>query len=515
MSSCRLATECQPRPEKKAYCKDSMESKNKGGTNQAILESEHDSRNARVPINVVDLPIDILYNIFDYFQGDEVTFWGKGEWRVNFNYRRASGRSTVSINHRQTIQSARLVCRICHQLASPLLCPIVQVRLDQASLERTNHLSRSPLIAAGIHGIQVVLDYRPREFSTDLSRFKDQRKKDSKEIHRRCDYFAETWVLGGNDKDDDTICPEPYREYIKTMELYWSICLAWDNCVNPVNENGENKSEEHANEENTNEENAEILKYQRLLRQCHEEYQQKHEEQFRLIMDGSFFDILALAMSRMAHCGTLQFAENMENYLDPYIRNPTTLLNNTEALFRLMVKPQNWRTIEEIEGGAELLPAKCLSELPIAIHKSGAALGEVEITCFSITNNYSIIRLDLQDRLDPALVGLREACQQLKIFKFRGWGRINRSHRHLGGKERSPIKHCFRAMLSNQSLEVVDLNFVALRVHDGRRGTDGGRYRIGSILETVNWPHIKRITIERVSLHQHELERFAMAWALV
>ena len=172
-----------------------MQDINKGEvTKQAVLVSEHNSKNAwllrdkRRPITVLNLPTDILCSIFDYFQDANAIAYGKLKWRVKWRYGRR--RDNDGTNHRQTIQSARLACRLFHQLASPLLCPILQVQLSQASLNRIDNISRSPLIAAGVRGIQVVLEYRPRELAEDLSRFKDYRKKDLDSISSRCEYLC-------------------------------------------------------------------------------------------------------------------------------------------------------------------------------------------------------------------------------------------------------------------------------------------------------------------------------------
>lgn len=43
-----------------------------------------------------------------------------------------------------------------------------------------------------------------------------------------------------------------------------------------------------------------------------------------------------------------------------------------------MVAPFHWGTMEELEGGAEILPANIPSELLIAIHKLGATMPFIE-----------------------------------------------------------------------------------------------------------------------------------------
>jgi hypothetical protein len=62
--------------------------------------------------------------------------------------------------------------------------------------------------------------------------------------------------IGGYD-DVDTL----REEYRKAMGHYRSICLAWDDCFSPANGNAKH---------------ADSLEYQRVLRQCHEDYRQKH-----------------------------------------------------------------------------------------------------------------------------------------------------------------------------------------------------------------------------------------------
>ena len=479
------------RPDEKADHKDTDEGINKGKLKmQADLQSERNSNNAQLgvvqlsshrtqPMNVLDLPMDVLYNIFDHFQDDHT-------WRVDWAFGRPSA------DQRQTIQSARLVCRLFHQFASPLLCPILQVRLDQESLDLVNEISRSPLMATGVRGIQVRLDYRPRELATDLSRFKDQREKELQKIYGWCDYQAEGWYLRGYDSDDDTICAQPLREYRKAMHYYECLRFAWNDCLSPADGNAKD---------------ADSLAHQQVLRQCHEEYRRKHEEQLQLITDGSFVASLASSISKMASCTSLHFANDMDG--QNYIHNPTFLLNSTE-LSRFMTAPQSWRTIEELEGGADLAPAKILSELPIAIHKSGTALRALRITCFPLTSNYSMICPDREDRLRPAWADLQAACQQLEDFEFAvplSHGPVRHNH-HLA-EDQVFIDNYLAAVLSGQILEVVKLDLHAF-TNTTRGNGDGleGSYDIGSVFTKMNWPCIKQVTIYGVSLKQGELERF-------
>jgi hypothetical protein len=275
------------------------------------------------------------------------------------------------------------------------------------------------------------------------------------------------------------------EEYGEVRHHYHSMCSAWDECFSPADGNAKD---------------ADSLEYQRVLRQCHEEYRQKHEEQLQLITDGSFVNSLASSMFRMARCSTVHFVDGNEgHYVSTHLRDQALLLNNIEELSRFMTTPQNWRTIEELEGGAELVPAKLLSELLIAIHKAGTILREIYISCFPVTSNWSVVCPDRQHQLNPSWADLHAACQHLQKFEF-GGGRMTErpvQYKRLFAEEQTFIDKYLGAVLSSQTLEVVDLNFWAF-----------GHYHIGSVLGATEWPRLKQARITDISISQDELEKF-------
>ncbi|RFU26867.1 hypothetical protein B7463_g9463, partial [Scytalidium lignicola] len=210
----------------------------------------------------------------------------------------------------------------------------------------------------------------------------------------------------------------------------------------------------------------------------------------------------------MTHCCSLRFVDGMDNYLRPYMNDPTILLNNLKGFSRFMASPQNWSAIEELQGGAELVPAKILSELPTAINKAGTTLREIHISCFPLLTNYSMLCPDRQDKLNPAWADLHAACRHLERFELGGGSMHNlpiRYNHPLAG-ERLFIDKYLSAILSGQSLESVDLNFWAFAVNDRDNRKD--RFPIGLVLGAMNWPRIKRVIIVDISLNQGELEEF-------
>lgn len=179
------------------------------------------------PLTVLDLPVDILCKILDYFQDVRI----KEQGQINWGHWRKSADEKIC---RKTIQNARLVSRRFNDLASPLLCPIVWVDIEQESLDKVEELSRCPRVAQGVRGIVVGLQYRPQELATDLARFKDYCKEQLEEMNASCGYDAETWQLGGYDSDDETVCELPLRVYREAMNNYRDIRLSWDADLPPI-----------------------------------------------------------------------------------------------------------------------------------------------------------------------------------------------------------------------------------------------------------------------------------------
>lgn len=441
-------------------------------------------------MQLLDLPIDILRDIFDYFPGTDETGPTTGVWSVwGFDdYLNEEG-----TDHLQTIQSARLVCRLFQELASPLLCPVLRVRLGQASLDHVDGLSKNPAIAAGVRGIQIVLDYYLAELATDLSRFKDRRKEDLNRIHRMSDYYEELWLLGGDEEDDETVCPRSIESYRKAIALCNHIPRAWDDAANlAVGDSNDTDSVKYT--------------YQKILHQSHKEYQRKHEEQLQLIKDGSFVDTLASSISRMANCTALKFIDTTEEGILSYMDDPTILLNET-ALVKFMTAPEAWKKIEKIEG-AELLPAKILSELPIAAHKAGVKLRALYLSCLPLRSNFSMLCPDRPDELNP-WADLHAACQSLQTFAMGCDGNMkyqpSRDTHHLP-EDQAYINHYFGALLSSQSLEFVNIDLWCFTTTNSE--VVQPLYRAGSILNAASSPCIKRVYIRHISLSQCELEKF-------
>jgi len=95
-------------------------------------------------LKILDFPNEVLLIILEYVEGYE------GD---------ASPSQTSNWNScRKDIQNARLVCRKFRDLGSLLLVRIVDVELNQASVDRLNEISQHPSVSKGVRVVKVILD---------------------------------------------------------------------------------------------------------------------------------------------------------------------------------------------------------------------------------------------------------------------------------------------------------------------------------------------------------------------
>lgn len=436
-------------------------------------------------INILDLSLDILRLIFDEFHDFKGTSRGGTNWGWD-NY------SEDNNGHRLAIQNSRLVCRLFCEVTSSLLFPILRVRLNQSSLDVVKGVANNPLLAAGVRGIEVLLDYSSEVLAADLVQFKNQRVKELREFGNACGYCAETWELGGYDEDDESVCSLPYRVYSDAQSEQQAIVSAWNEYLYPTEEETEA---------------AKDLEYQQLLLQSFKTYQQNNEEQLQLITDGSFVNTLASAMSQIAHSGSLHFINETDSRSGGW--KPTVVLLDKVELAKFMVSPHDWAVIEEL--GGKLPPAKILTELPIAMYNAGVSLRELHLSCFTVKESYfPTLWPDRGRRLDPE--DFQAACQNLETFEI-GDGSMN-CHRlrydYMSQDDQIAFNMYLGAALSSQYLEDVCLCLSAFGINNG---TGPGRAKKGfhgvdSILGPVKWLRAKHITIMYLEIHQDELERF-------
>ncbi|CAH0018961.1 unnamed protein product [Clonostachys rhizophaga] len=297
-------------------------------------------------VGIADLPLDILRQIFAVFEPP----YGNRNGKIDF----PALNSFFGSDEHRTIKNARLACWALNVASSPLLCPILHVSLDQASLERAKNLCSNPLILYGIRGVQICLTYRPSETANSLQRYKDFRLNELQSIYD----------THGRSEEEAGDSRSPYGDQEGSDALDFStLRRAWN--VGPYTKlvlSDEERS------------------YQDLLKESYETYKEHHEAQSGLVSDNTFVSTVASLLARLNHPLSLHLVSYPYPPRVPGSRMP---LASRSKFLQFMDAPHDWDSIEKLSNGPGVFNlSKLLVDLPIACHEAGAAPPNAQVEEF-------------------------------------------------------------------------------------------------------------------------------------
>ncbi|UPK98555.1 hypothetical protein LCI18_009490 [Fusarium solani-melongenae] len=433
------------------------------------------------PANLASLPIDILVQILDYFRNDEFVDEDRVQWE-NWD-----GQSPD-----QTICNLRLTCRRLHDLASPLLFQVVHVELEGKSLRSLEELLSNRHIASGVLGLRVALEYRPAELVADLAKFvkiKDDALVGILESPDRLNGLAMCFGRGS---------PAFERASAEQMHNRTAMRRAWDNVIEG---------------RDGNEPDEQVLAYQKILLESHEEYARLHEEQLQLIEKGTFVNTLASLLPKGQQSLSLSIQGTRGEDEDDYIGNYWDVFEDAHGLCDFLTDPHPWVLLDHMDGEVSLPQAKIISELPIALHKAGVSLKYFQLSCLPVRSNFSDICPGLDVSPDAAAWhDLQVACQQLKGFEFvgMGWEYHKKAQMvYIPSEGRAVIEAYLSAVLSGQCLENVEVDLSGFGMVDRDSGWTEPCQLTGAFA-LVNWPCIKYLDIKGTVFTQEKLERLCL-----
>jgi hypothetical protein len=386
---------------------------------------------------------------------------------------------------RQSFGSARLVCRLFDELASPFSFVWLEIGLSQKSLDFVEHLSRRPRLAKGVRHLTVWLDYCPGEAATDLQQFK--RLKDGKFMGDS--YFQSVrYELFPSDDERPGVNDELSQFYNGLLEA-WDAFDDTDYNVQPRNH----------------------FAYLPCLRRWYADYQKRHREQFQLISQGTFVQRLAASLKRMPCYESLLLLDDGWEYSQSYISNPTVQEPWPDEIREYMRETWNWIMMHQ-EMEAELVPAKILVDLPVALHNAGISLRKLQIGCFPMNYDYNMLEPRYEDStIFTSWNDLAAACRGIEEFALTPFPSTERAPVELLDiSDNGPpiINAYFTALLSSQRLKRVDFSLFTL---------GGGNYALSDLnfitraLSTATWPPLQTLHLEHVPFFQADLERLCVA----
>ncbi|KAL2853562.1 hypothetical protein BJX68DRAFT_265030 [Aspergillus pseudodeflectus] len=421
------------------------------------------------PRGILSLPPEILHHIFGCFDYPLDFYPSTAAWDIWKEEPTLDGRDQEERDRRQTIKNTRLVCRLFDELASPLLYVWLEVGISRKSLDFIEHLATRPFLAKGLRHLSLLLEYCPGEFATDLRRFSAiprfyvEQERDSLRGH--CMWKMAQLLL---------------REH---------ILKAWDVYFEPSSENAP----------------PDHLKYQQCLLEGHKEYQERHREQFHLIIQGTFIQRLAAALTHMPHCESLLMSEGHWRSTI-YNPSPARQLGEMSWLRQYMDTPLLWERIEDL--GAELVPATILVDLPVALHKAGVNVRKLHMNCFPINNGFHLLHPSSEgSRKSGSWADLSAACRGLEEFSFMPHTRHTIGYPKtdpLTPQNREAINKFLSVILSGQCLRSVDFD-LSSRGYGSPERDDSNSF--GRALSPATWFGLKFLRVSYLTFNQQALEK--------
>lgn len=456
--------------------------------NRANQLSRHDVR----ALNLLDLPVELLANVFDFFKHPALLIQGGVYWRIE-----EKDESNARSRRVETLKNARLVCRLFNTLVSPLLYPILRLNVDSASLDRLRGISASPSLRSGIRGIKLNLNYCFENIAMDEMRFLRVVRTEINDFFSYCEHEYE-------DVDDRA---EPTRKGNMLISSAISFC-----------------QDEGLMEANTSLE-REDYQYVDALRRGYLNYRDLHLEQTRLLQHGHFAHSLATSLSHLKSSidlklcgGHLRYAYKDVHGIPhvPGTRRTPQIFASAEALANSISRPHQWAGLKGLHFPVGIETARLICELPLALHREGVSVDRFTPSIFK--------RLRSFQRLCPEEYtpgeGLEGAWEQLVAFSkhLRSFeiplGEVDTEFsRPIQETDMPIIENYLRAMLASPLLInlKLSLGFLMHYTHpyhlsNRRRGVT--YYALKSNIFTSPWPNLQRVALSYLSLTQRELEIF-------
>lgn len=381
-------------------------------------------------------------------------------------------------NGLEDTKNARLVCRRFCGASSHLLINTVSVSMASSSLTRLDHISCHPLIAKGVRKVRVVLDFFASEVEEDFNQFLFNQHQQMYHIIP-WDYRTDGLrTLSREDADLEAAAKKKIRKFLST----------W-NKLELINQNNIPNNEDSTSEVGLDDEDrANTL----LIGRSYELYRHAYLEQERVRTDGSFVRKIACMIAKMPVARSLCI---MDSGMDarPQAVSIARLMNSPNLLIEKFARPMTWIDSQELGIGTQ--PIELLSQIPLAIHKAGVMLTDV---------NYQITPVENFSRLftcDDDLSGLRDAMRQLTDFTFSP-GIVPYFAAFINGAEMSYFKKFVEAFTDTDSLQGIAIH-VVLSGWDGTITT----LTTGSLLSTRTWSQLRRASFGG-PLQFEELEKF-------
>ncbi|CAG9994658.1 unnamed protein product [Clonostachys byssicola] len=355
------------------------------------------------------------------------------------------------VEDRQTVQSLRLVSRLFNTLASPLLCPVVRLQVDEASFNRVRDIKRRPLIASGVRAFSISLEYRPTLLARDLGTWLRNRRQqidtDVLRLERRRNLS----------RREDGSNPDPMRQ-ADLLEESTSLDAAWQRArlytvarrqlLDPLAFLDPPVSREGLAEED-------IVRYKELILNSHAAFASAYSHQAQLIWNRSFVRAVARLATKARLPVALEFLERVWNLPTPGRHETRTVFRSEQLLQQFLAADVGWSMSEHAEeNDRDRMPFTLIADLPIEIFNWMVKLRGFQLRCPLLPHHVELLR--------PPKATVRwfgNPFQHLKVLRI---PRLNVEHevdrfREVSNERMLTYAWFFNVLLSAPCLKEVSL----------------------------------------------------------
>lgn len=390
------------------------------------------------PLNILDLPDELLRHIFLHIRGDTTTF--------NFDDCDDSGDDV------QQVKDLRLTCRRFCATSSHLLMFYVKVDLTPESLAHLDRVSQHPTISKGIRVVKI---YLGRHFDPEISHdFRAFAGYQGSKLRRSIRFWKmNIW--------------HPLRHRELSQEAIDRAILIAESFQKAAQNGLDENCPEHV-----------------LLRQAQECYSQHYKYQLSL-QRGAFAQAIVSAMLRMPTAVWLSIDDgDMTPTFAAVEKAESIVPGDLEDLSALQLKLQVPRFSWMMERYRELSnpPVDLIPSILLAIGEAGIGLIGLEIDIHQPGNLSSI----LADQVKPS--EMQVSSKQLSAFTFRLRDAIL-----LPAEAVSALKVFLSTILQASSLQSIDLYFDSICEAPS---DSQSIVSMATVLFPHHWPSLEKMSFE-------------------
>lgn len=418
------------------------------------------------------------------------------------------------------IAAVRLTCRRFAATSSHLL--VHYIRLDginSQSLDRLEAISRHPLVSKGVRIIRLELRCYVPSLANDIRKFARWAEKRVLDLARYQRRTFEKEVEDSTYEDSNTAQGlMKKRDELATLlgklrnilDMWSSVSVDKDKNLptNCSSETAKDNGQPHPSETDSH---VEAHLYIKVLREAHDLYRRRFEDQEELRKNNAFVVRFAEAMSRMPKVKHLEVQD--------FQHEPSTCLtccdgNNVARAFRTgwetnqndvlldidtLVEPMSWAETREQHHSTP--PVELLFSLPVAIQNEGCQLENILVR---ITTPAEDVALLLRDSIYKDYTKLSHACHAIGLKSFAFVQSIRLADQILVPpivEDFGSFKKYIAAMTSSNTLERVRLAL------DSRHETQNV-LSFGDVLVSTSWTNLKDIHVTGLPVRLEDLDNF-------